>query len=118
MLKRIGRNKKRERAAKRRDRGFTVIQLLITIAIIAIVSTLAVMGITRARAHMRLFLFRASSSDWIPDLIEIIVDESEHFTLRLIELEAKTSDALISSRKYLPGNSTEIVGSLREYLER
>src|SRR2546421_4547617 len=51
---RIRRNRKRERRAQRCEHGFTMIQLLITLAIIAIVSTLAVMGITRARAHMRL----------------------------------------------------------------
>jgi len=50
-----------------------------------------------------------SSSDWIPDLIEIAVDESGNFALRLIELEAQKSDALISSRKYLPENSTKII---------
>jgi len=59
-----------------------------------------------------------SSSDWIPDLIEVVVDESEHFILRLIELEAQKPDALISSRKYLPENSTGIVGTFCEYLER
>ena len=59
-----------------------------------------------------------SSSGWIPDLIEIVVDESRDFTLRLIELEAQKSDALISSRKYLPENSAEIVGAFCEYLEQ
>ena len=59
-----------------------------------------------------------SSSDWIPDLIEVVVDESGNFILRLIELEAQKPDALISSRKYLPENSTGIVGTFCEYLER
>ena len=59
-----------------------------------------------------------SSSDWIPDLIEITVNEPGNITLRLIELEVQKSDALISSRKYLPENSTTIVRAVCEYLER
>ncbi len=59
-----------------------------------------------------------SSSDWIPDLVEIVIDEQENFTLRLIELEGQKSSALISSRKYLPENSTKIVSILCDYLER
>ena len=59
-----------------------------------------------------------SSSDWIPDLIEIVVSESGDFTLRLIELEAKESEARISSRKYLPENSEKIIGSFQEYVEK
>jgi hypothetical protein len=59
-----------------------------------------------------------SSSDWIPDLIEVVIDESGNATLRLIELEAHKSDAVISSRKYLPENSTEIVTAFLNYLEK
>src|SRR6266705_68241 len=59
-----------------------------------------------------------SSSDWIPDLIEIVVAESGDLTLRLIELEAKESEALISSRKYLPENSEKITSAFQEYIEK
>ncbi|HEY0766304.1 MAG TPA: prepilin-type N-terminal cleavage/methylation domain-containing protein [Pyrinomonadaceae bacterium] len=37
-----------------KESGFTLLQLLVTLAIISVVSTFAVMGITRARASMRL----------------------------------------------------------------
>jgi hypothetical protein len=57
-----------------------------------------------------------SSSDWIPDLIEIVVAESGDLTLRLIELEAKESEALISSRKYLPENPEKITSAFQEYI--
>ena len=59
-----------------------------------------------------------SFSDWIPDLIEIVIDESGNLTLRLIELEAQKSSALISSRKYLPENSEDIFRIFCEYLEK
>ena len=59
-----------------------------------------------------------SSSDWIPDLIEIIAAESGDFTLRLIELEAKESEARISSRKYLPEIPEKIISSFLEYIEK
>ena len=49
MSKRAGQN-----MARRNERGFTMLQLLLTVVIIVIVSTFAVMGITRARATMRL----------------------------------------------------------------
>ncbi|HYG79612.1 MAG TPA: GspH/FimT family pseudopilin, partial [Pyrinomonadaceae bacterium] len=42
------------RACPLGERGFTVVQLVITIAIISVVSTFAVMGIARARSSMRL----------------------------------------------------------------
>ena len=48
MLKRVRRND-----VGLSQRGFSVLQLVITIAIISIVSTFAVMGISRARASRR-----------------------------------------------------------------
>ena len=59
-----------------------------------------------------------SSSDWIPDLIEVIITESNGIKLRLIELEAQESSARISSRKYLPESSVSILQTFCDYLER
>lgn len=59
-----------------------------------------------------------SSSDWIPDLVEVIISEPKKIKLRLIELEAYASNALISSRKYLPENSTGILRTFCEYLKK
>ena len=52
MLKRVRRNG--AGAATRGERGFTIVQLILTIAIISIVSTFAVLGISSARASTRL----------------------------------------------------------------
>src|SRR6266446_5416389 len=47
-------NKSIETKAHGRHRGYTVIQLLITVAIMAIVSAVAFLGVTTARASIRL----------------------------------------------------------------
>ena len=39
--------------SSRRQSGFTILQMVITVAIIAIVSTFGILGVTKARAHMR-----------------------------------------------------------------
>src|SRR5689334_9087355 len=54
MLRRIRRNRQQAGRTQNAERGFTIIQICITLAIISIVSTFAVLGITRARASMRL----------------------------------------------------------------
>src|SRR5215217_5222920 len=55
MLKRVGRSGSADAGASRQgERGFTVVQLVITIAIISVVSAFAVMGISSARAATRL----------------------------------------------------------------
>ena len=52
MLKRVRRNG--EGAEGQQERGFTVLQLVVTITILCIVSTFAVIGISSARAATRL----------------------------------------------------------------
>src|SRR5215210_5951621 len=44
----------KKRRASRREKGFTLLQLVIVVAVIAIVTTFSVMGISSARASMRL----------------------------------------------------------------
>ncbi len=66
------------------------------------------------------FFYKGSAfrvGDWIPDGVRVDVQESQCF-LTLIELEDTKSNALISSRKYLPENSDLIVRALGEYLDR
>lgn len=54
---------------------------------------------------------------WIPDFLMVLCDNAERScTLTLIELESKKADALISSRKYLPESSAEILGAFHNYL--
>ncbi len=56
---------------------------------------------------------------WIPDFLTVSLDEEkEQCTLVLIELEAKRADALVSSRKYLPESSGNILNAFRSYLDR
>lgn len=56
---------------------------------------------------------------WIPDGVRVEVDEARaESCVTLIELEETKSEALISSRKYLPEDSTTILRSLDEYLQR
>lgn len=54
MLQQLKRNPTKAQAKHRRERGFAFMQLIVTVAVIAIVSGFAIMGITRARASMRL----------------------------------------------------------------
>jgi len=54
---------------------------------------------------------------WIPDGLRVDVQESRCL-LTLIELEDTKSNALISSRKYLPESSDLILQALSEYIER
>ncbi|HEX8649648.1 MAG TPA: hypothetical protein VF708_02325 [Pyrinomonadaceae bacterium] len=44
----------KKRQASRREKGFTLMQLVIVVAVIAIVTTFSVMGISKARASIRL----------------------------------------------------------------
>lgn len=63
--------------------------------------------------------FRIGASGWIPDLVKIVIEEPpDRCSLTLIELEATESVALISSRKYLPENSTDILHAFADYLGR
>jgi hypothetical protein len=63
--------------------------------------------------------FRVGTSGWIPDLIKIVIEEPpDRCSLTLIELEATESVALISCRKYLPENSTDILHAFTDYLDR
>jgi hypothetical protein len=56
---------------------------------------------------------------WIPDGVRVEVDEAtSESCVTLIELEETKSEALISSRKYLPEDSKTILRSLDEYLRR
>lgn len=56
---------------------------------------------------------------WIPDGVRVEVDEAlSESCVILIELEETKSEALISSRKYLPEDSKTILRSLDEYLQR
>ena len=61
---------------------------------------------------------KVGSSSWSPDFIKMFVDESKNIKLTLIELDATESIVRISCRKYLPENSTEIVRSFSNYLDR
>jgi Tfp pilus assembly protein FimT len=54
MLKRMRRNPTNAHATRRRESGFSLLQLLVVLATITIVSTFAVVGIGRARSAMRL----------------------------------------------------------------
>ncbi|HSY52952.1 MAG TPA: hypothetical protein VK785_00815 [Opitutaceae bacterium] len=63
--------------------------------------------------------FRVGTVEWIPDFVKVDVDDSgSRCSLTLIELEATESEALRSCRKFLPENSTAIVGALVNYLGR
>lgn len=56
---------------------------------------------------------------WIPDFLLVSRDDTKgHCTLTLIELESKRMDALVSSRKYLPESSAEILKAFHNYLGR
>src|SRR5215211_842081 len=54
MFKLVGRNSAGAGASRRGESGFTIVQLVLTIAILSIISTFAVMGISTARASTRL----------------------------------------------------------------
>lgn len=59
------------------------------------------------------------ASDWVPDLVRVVVeDPPDRCSLTLIELEATESVALISCRKYLPENSSDILEAFHNYLNR
>ncbi len=63
--------------------------------------------------------FRVGAAGWIPDLVKVVVEKSsDRCSLTLIELEATESVALISCRKYLPENSTDILNAFSDYLDR
>ena len=63
--------------------------------------------------------FRVGSAGWVPDLVMVSVAEPpRRCSLTLIELEATESVALISSRRYLPENSAEILAAFMAYLGR
>lgn len=56
---------------------------------------------------------------WIPDFVEVCCDLAEKTcTIRLIELEATETVALISARKYLPEESSRILRAFDTYLDR
>jgi hypothetical protein len=61
---------------------------------------------------------KIGSLGWSPDFIQISINESKDITLTLIELDATESVARANCRKYLPENSTDIVHTFCEYLER
>lgn len=56
---------------------------------------------------------------WIPDFIEAVCNSTESAcVVTLIELEATEAAALISARKYLPENSSDILRRLDLYIGR
>ena len=56
---------------------------------------------------------------WVPDFLMVTLDNINGCcTLTLIELEAKRTDALISSRKYLLESSAKILHAFDDYLAR
>jgi len=56
---------------------------------------------------------------WVPDFLMVSCDWVKgHCTLTLIELESRRAEALASSRKYLPEDSTEILSAFHNYLNR
>jgi hypothetical protein len=61
--------------------------------------------------------FRVGEAPWIPDGVRVDVHESRCL-VTLIELEDTKPNALISSRKYLPEDSTAILRALSEYVDR
>jgi hypothetical protein len=62
---------------------------------------------------------RVGRSGWVPDLVKVTVAEpAGHCALTLIELEAIESAALISCRKYLAEDPSEILAAFRAYLDR
>src|SRR6266571_5731344 len=63
--------------------------------------------------------FRVGAAGWIPDLVRLVLEEPPNTcTLKLIELEATESEALVSCRKYLPENSGNILSAFGDYLDR
>jgi hypothetical protein len=61
---------------------------------------------------------KVGSLGWSPDFIKVSLNESKDVTLTLIELDATESVARANCRKYLPENSTDIVRTFCEYLDR
>jgi hypothetical protein len=62
-------------------------------------------------------VFRVGDAPWIPDGVRVDMQKSRCL-ITLIELEDTRANALISARKYLPENSSLILRSLTEYLDR
>jgi hypothetical protein len=55
---------------------------------------------------------------WIPDYLMVASDEAgRRFTLTIIELDATDTLARVSSRKYLPESSNDIVKAFYDYLD-
>lgn len=58
-------------------------------------------------------------SGWIPDFVEVCCDLAEKTCMiKLIELEAAETAALVSARKYLPEESSFILRAFDTYLDR
>jgi len=55
---------------------------------------------------------------WIPDFVEVHVDEHGQCTMTLIELEASETRALVGARKYLAESSEHISTTFRQHLQR
>ncbi|HZX12853.1 MAG TPA: hypothetical protein VFF49_00455 [Thermodesulfobacteriota bacterium] len=61
---------------------------------------------------------RIGLDNWAPDFVEVCTDENSSITVTLIELEARSVTARISSRKYLPEDPQLILKAFLEYLGR
>lgn len=55
---------------------------------------------------------------WIPDFVEIVLDEDGTCSMTLVELEATENRALVGARKYLAESSESVSTAFRQYLQR
>jgi len=55
---------------------------------------------------------------WVPDCLEVVMEDDGACSFTLVELEANEVTALVSARKYLPESAGSILAAFREYLGR